>query len=75
MQTSYTKIADNHRLKIDYDVTPGESRNIPQKKCEICGEWFDIDDIQEREEHIHCSSDKCTEAVSMMILLENQENE
>lgn len=75
MQTSYTKIADNHRLKIDYDVTPDENRNIEQKKCEICDEWFDIYDIQEREEHIHCKGDKCTEAVSMIILYENQENE
>ena len=75
MPTSYTKISDNHRLKTEYDVTEGEHLSIEQKKCEICDEWFDIDEVKEREGHIHCSGDKCTEAVSMMVLFENQENE
>lgn len=77
MQTSCQYLNDEktYRLKIWHDVTEGENRNIEQKKCEICGEWFDIDQIQEREEHTHCEGEKCSEAVTRMIYLENLENE
>lgn len=72
---SKTYHSDTYRTVTEYDVTEGENLSEDQKQCEICEKWVRSDEIIEREEHQHCNSDKCKEAVSMLILAENFENE
>lgn len=69
----YTYHTETYRTVTEYDVTVGENLSEDEKKCEICETWVRADEIIEREEHQHC--DKCKEAVSMLILAENFENE
>lgn len=72
---SKTYHSDTYRTVTEYDVTEGENLSEDQKQCEICEKWVRSDEIIERKEHQHCNSDKCKEAVSMLILAENFENE
>ena len=72
---SKTYHSETYRTVTEYDVTEGENLSEDQKQCEICEKWVRSDEIIEREAHQHCHSDKCKEAVSMLILAENFENE
>jgi len=72
---SKTYHSETYRTVTEYDVTEGENLSEDQKQCEICEKWVNSDEIIEREEHQHCNSDKCKEAVSMIILQENYDND
>ena len=73
MKISYTYYSKTHRLVHYNEITVGEDRSTEQQVCEICGAWVNVDEIQEESEHLYCGSDKCTDAVRQLILIDEME--